>query len=736
MPSRKRLFSMLSSALVILVTAMIALASTIGNENTYSLNLPSDKQSEGTDSMSFLIGGQTADYYQLAFGSKQVSPDYLWVESLDANKFTIKNVPAASDTYVRVFTYNGAKVDMEDFRINLQGGNPQIESFGYTKNQISLDIIQTGSINDTGTNDGADTRSSFSFSPANGSPMIINTFTVTFPKTDIAYYGVGTTLAGADIAYGENMTTDHITFSTENLKVGDIIYIKIADQNNDEYYAQYTVADEVMITESGPLHGSADTFTFFPESGSAIPQGIDVTINFPLTDISYYAVGEGGASAYNENITTDHITFNTSLYQTGDTIEVKVVDTGNNEYYASYTIGESVDPYAGYDPGYKLSFQNGQRLINGCPIFTPDSYWNQPIDHLPVDELSAKIVNRMNIYNTGLRADFGYKWEGPSGIPFNIIPADQPEIKVTNITYADSSDIPICSGETKKEAEGCYPIPTDLPRYPLLENVDPDTPLTNITPENYSGDLHVLALQEDTCKLYEFFQYFPVLENGEHNGLFTAKGPTIWDLNKNADKFVGQKDENMTCNRTSADAAGLPIFPGLVLYDEVKSGEINHALRITTLKTRQAFVYPATHYASWISKDTYPADGSVEGISYEEFPPMGARLRLKQDFDISGYHPDVQVILRALKKYGAIVADNGGPGFISGAPDKRWENKDEVLNQLKEIPTTALELVEMGTIYDPETTNALGNNMASYNCAGIESNHVDKETFRLPDYAQ
>jgi hypothetical protein len=188
-----------------------------------------------------------------------------------------------------------------------------------------------------------------------------------------------------------------------------------------------------------------------------------------------------------------------------------------------------------------------------------------------------------------------------------------------------------CRSISRRERSGPLPHPFQCP---IEGGADSD------------GDRHVLAIDRDNCILYELYSAFP---NGD--GTWNAGSGAKWNLRSNALRPKGW---------TSADAAGLPIFPGLARYDEVAAGEIAHALRFTAQQTRRAYIWPAQHYAS--------------SLSGEQYPPMGARLRLKAGFDISTFSPQVQVILRALKKYGMLLADNGSSWFISGAPDARWDD--------------------------------------------------------------
>jgi hypothetical protein len=286
----------------------------------------------------------------------------------------------------------------------------------------------------------------------------------------------------------------------------------------------------------------------------------------------------------------------------------------------------------------------------GCPVFPPDHIWNQPIVDLPLDPNSDLYIATIGAAGH-LQADFGSGlWNGaPIGIPFVIVTAAQPGVAVS-FDYADESD------------PGPYPIPPDVP----IEG-GPDS----------DGDRHVLVLQRDDCLLYELYAAYP-----QADGSWQAGSGAIFDLNGYARRPDGW---------TSADAAGLPILPGLVRYEEVASGEIRHALRFTAPQTRRAYLWPARHYAS-----------SLTGLQY---PPMGQRFRLKADFDISGFDPQVQVILRALQRYGLILADNGSAWYLSGVPDERWDN--DLLRQLRQVPGSAFEAVDVsGLMIAPDSGQA------------------------------
>src|SRR6266567_929924 len=259
-------------------------------------------------------------------------------------------------------------------------------------------------------------------------------------------------------------------------------------------------------------------------------------------------------------------------------------------------------------------------MIGNCTVFPANNIWNTPIDTLPVSPSSATYVNTIGP-SLPLHPDFGSgSWNNvPMGIPFVQVPGTQTKYPVT-FTYAAESD------------PGPYAVPLDAP----IEGGSGST-----------GDRHAIAVDTDHCILYELYSAYP------QTASWTAGSGAIFDLNSNALRPAGW---------TSADAAGFAIMPGLARYQEVLAGEIRHALRFTVPQTQHAYVWPARHYAS-----------SLTGTQY---PPMGQRFRLKANFDISPYPADVQVILRALKKYGMMLADNGSAWFISGDNDPGWNNNN------------------------------------------------------------
>jgi hypothetical protein len=276
--------------------------------------------------------------------------------------------------------------------------------------------------------------------------------------------------------------------------------------------------------------------------------------------------------------------------------------------------------------------------IGGCPLFPANNPWNQRVDRLPVHPHSDAIVRSIGADDT-MHADFGSGlWEGgPIGIPFVTVGASQPKVPVS-FDYASESD------------RGPYPLPPNVP----IEGG-----------RNADGDRHVIVVDRSRCRLYELFYAFPQAGGAR----WTAGSGAIWSLRSNRLRPRGW---------TSADAAGLPILPGLARYPEVKRGRIDHALRFTVSRTRRAFVYPARHFAS--------------DLTDPDLPAMGQRLRLKRGYDIARFPRQARIVLRALKRYGMILADNGSDWYVSGAPHPGWDN--DQLHALHRVPGSAFEVVQ------------------------------------------
>jgi hypothetical protein len=265
-----------------------------------------------------------------------------------------------------------------------------------------------------------------------------------------------------------------------------------------------------------------------------------------------------------------------------------------------------------------------------CTVFPASNVWNERVDSLPVAVDSDTLIASIGLTRY-LHPDFSSIAGGDYGIPYNVVGRHARKVRV-RFTWADESD------------PGRYAIP----RRARFEN---------------GSDRHLLVVDRSRCRLYELYDV-----HHRSNGWHAGSG-AIWDLASNALRPAGW---------TSADAAGLPILPGLARYDEVAAGAILHALRFTAPETRRAYIYPARHFAS---NSNDPA-----------LPPMGLRVRLKASVDISHFGPQARVILTALKEYGMILADNGSPWFISGAPDPAWDDDD--LHGLQQLNGSDFEVVD------------------------------------------
>jgi hypothetical protein len=279
-----------------------------------------------------------------------------------------------------------------------------------------------------------------------------------------------------------------------------------------------------------------------------------------------------------------------------------------------------------------------------CRIFPGNNLWNQRVDKLPVARNSATLIAGIGL-NRPVHPDFGTVYNGaPNGIPYKVVSKHTPRVRVS-FDYASESD--------KRR----YPLPRHVP----IEGGPRST-----------GDRHVIVVDRSSCRDYELFAAYPI-GNGSR---WRAGSGAIFNLRSNHLRPAGW---------TSADAAGLPILPGLARYDEVAGGVIDHALRFTAPRTRRAYVYPARHFAS-SSNDP-------------SLPPMGLRVRLKASVNISRLPYQARVVARALKRYGMLLADNGSPWFISGAPNRRW--KDDALHQLDTLTGRDFEVVDTSSLPHP-----------------------------------
>jgi hypothetical protein len=280
--------------------------------------------------------------------------------------------------------------------------------------------------------------------------------------------------------------------------------------------------------------------------------------------------------------------------------------------------------------------------IAGCPVFPASNAWNRRVDDLPVAHNSATLIRSIGL-DANFHADFGSGlWDGgPIGIPFTVVGGDQPRVGV-GFDYADESD------------RGPYPVPKNAP----IEGG-----------RNADGDRHVIVVDKTACKLYELYDAHP-LDAGRS---WHAGSGATFDLRSNHLRPKGW---------TSADAAGLPILPGLARYDEVAAGVIAHALRFTAPRTRTAFVWPARHQA-----------GSSSDPS---LPPMGLRVRLKRTTSLRGLPRQAKIVATTMKRYGLLLADNGSPWYVSGAPDARWDN--DQLHALDRISGRDFEVVDASSL--------------------------------------
>lgn len=292
--------------------------------------------------------------------------------------------------------------------------------------------------------------------------------------------------------------------------------------------------------------------------------------------------------------------------------------------------------------------QGAPPTVAGCPVFPADNIWNTPVDKLPVDARSKQYVASIGA-DKPLRADFGAAlYEGaPIGIPYIVVPMKEPKVAIHFRAFGDEEPA------TDESDPGPYPIPRNAPVEGGLKSKD---------------DRHVIVVQQGSCTLFELYKAVP-----NADGSWSAVGAVKFDLESN---------ELRKDTWTSADAAGLPIFPGLVRADEVAAGEIRHALRFTVPRTRKAYVWPGRHYASR-STD-------------EALPPLGQRFRLRADFDISKFSKKNQVILQALKTYGMFLADNGSEWFLNGAPHSDWN--DDELRELRRVMGADFEAVDSSSL--------------------------------------
>jgi len=375
--------------------------------------------------------------------------------------------------------------------------------------------------------------------------------------------------------------------------------------------------------------------------------GVSVTVSPSATSIS-----AGGSQTFVASVagtSNTNVTWSASagsISGTGNTINytapaaagsytVSAISAADTSKSASATITAvtgGTSACSGFAVGQEAS-------LNGFRPFPDTNPWNQDISTAQVDGNSATIIGFIG-GAAGLHADFGSgTFAGaPIGIPYIVVDSTQANVAVNVGGFASQSDV----------------VPSPIPATAPIEGFPT------------AGDNHVLVLDKSNCWLYELYQ------GSVTAGQWSATASTVWDL---------QTYNNRPYTWTSADAAGLPIFPGLVRFDEIANGAINHAIRFTVPGTKAAFVSPATHWAG--TDSTSPI-------------PMGMRLRLKSGFNVSTFSATNQIILNAMKKYGLLLADNGSPMFISGTPDSRWDNND--LHLLGNVTASNFEVVQIPTV--------------------------------------
>jgi hypothetical protein len=329
---------------------------------------------------------------------------------------------------------------------------------------------------------------------------------------------------------------------------------------------------------------------------------------------------------------------------------LKITVAGNGVSGQVFSLADGLNPVDRFNLSESPDDTDAPQIA-GCAVFPDDNFWNTAVDTLPVHPNSAAYIARIGAATT-LHPDFGTQWNTIDiGIPFDVVPEDQPLVPIT-FNYWDESDMG--SGECNSshdQAIGCYPIPAN----PSIEG---------------GSDRHIILLQEGTCTLFEIFA-----AEKDAGGRWKGGSGAIWDLSQNQARPQGW---------TSADAAGLAILPGLVRYAEVAgSGEINHAIRITLSNIQSGYIRPASH-----------SDG--RGGHDPDLPPMGLRLRLKAEYDLSSFSAPIQKILRAMKRYGVVVADTGSDMFVSGQHHDNWD--DDLLRELYRVTAGDFEALYTGEV--------------------------------------
>jgi hypothetical protein len=455
--------------------------------------------------------------------------------------------------------------------------------------------------------------------------------------------------SGSSLAAGLNLSTGGVLSGTPAAGSGGpySLTFVVTDSSTPPQTAQATLTLSISGTSSGPA--LTLTTTTLPNATLNAAYSATLTAAGGVTPYTFSLVS-GTSLPTGLTLSPAGAISGTPTKAGSTAFSVQVVDsstptplsqTGN----LSITVNSSAGPSCG-----NMSTGNGASL-NGYVPFPTSNLWNTNIASSAVDPNSATIITALT--GSNLHPDFSNVVDGNYGIPYVVVDSSvTPGVPVTMTTYPSESDITL------------YPIPLTAP----IEGFPPTCTTT--------GDNHLIVIDKNQCWIYETWQ------TQLCNGAWSAANGAIWDLTSTEHRPYGW---------TSADAAGLPIFPGLVRYDEVAAGAINHAIRMTVAQTKSDanggyFVAPATHAAG---------NNSTTGNI------MGMRLRLKASFDISSYSAANQVILNAMKNYGMIVADNGSNMYFQGAPDARWDDND--LDALKAIDASNFDVVQMGTQYDDAT---------------------------------
>jgi hypothetical protein len=371
------------------------------------------------------------------------------------------------------------------------------------------------------------------------------------------------------------------------------------------------------------------------------------------TNLGSYALTVNGSNF----VHGAQVLLNSSVLSTTFVSSTQLTATGTASAPGTYSITiQNPDPGSSISSGLNFQVNGSQQAsncsqvsvgagasLNGFLPFPSDNLWNKDVSSSPVDPSSGGIISYIGP-SIGIHPDFGSGLYNGSaiGIPYTVVNSTQPLIPIGYTAYGSESD------------PGPMPIP-------LTSNIEG-------YPNPGSGDRHVLVLDSSDCFLYELYSSYPQAT------FWNADSGAIWDL---------LADEQRPYTWTSADAAGLPIFPGLVRYDEVAAGAINHAIRFTLQNSSAGLTPPASHWAATTSSPNAP--------------PMGTRLRLKASFDASSFSATNQVILNAMKKYGLILADNGSSMYISGAPDSRWDNSD--LHNLDAVTASDFDVLQISPLY-------------------------------------